>query len=182
MVASPSATGVTKALGCQFSTSTEGRHRLEEFLFGSGLQWAMNGFTDQVRTPMNRLFGKSIPGPLPNPLAKVRWNSAELRLRADGPAEPALLSAGGFDSEDALVLCHSALPENRNLIVDVFRRTDTPRRTVQLTRLELPGVVGSSSVFVYRLAPAAAIPIPAVQVVPEVMVPAPRFEAAPSTF
>ncbi len=182
MVTSPSSTGGSKSLGCQFSTSTAGRHRLEEFLFGSGLQWAMNGFSDQVSTPMNRLFSQSIPGPRPNPLAQIRWNSAELRLRPDGPAEPALLSADGFDSEDALVLCHSALPENRNLIVDVFRRTDTPRKSVQLQRLELPSVVGSSSVFVYRLVPATAVLTPPAPQVPEVMIAAPRFEAAPSTF
>lgn len=169
---------IAKAVGCEFSTSAKGRHRLEEFLFGSDLQWTMNGYSDQVATPMNRLFGRTIPGPVANPLAAVRWNAAELRLQTDGPAESALLSAGSFDAGDTLVLSHTALPEHRDLIVEVFRRTDTPRRTVRLERLALPGALSTSTVFVYRLAALAAA-----ETAPAVFVPleAPRRVDATST-
>ena len=182
LVALAGSDDVAKAVGCQFSTSTKGRHRLEEFLFGSDLQWTMNGYTDQVPTPMSRFFGKTIAGPVFNPLANVRWNAAELRLQADGPVESALLSAGGFEDGATLVLSHSALPENRDLIVEVFRRTDTPRKTVQLQRLALPGVVGASTVFVYRLAPAAVAAGPAVVALPRPIAVPSRLDAVPSTF
>ncbi|MEO5697103.1 MAG: glycosyltransferase [Burkholderiaceae bacterium] len=186
LVALPGNIGVNKAVGCRFWTSAEDRHRLEEFLFGSDLQWTMNGYTDQVATPLSRWFGASIPGPVPNPLANVQWNATEFRLRDDGPGESALMSASGFESGDALVLSHNALPENRDLIVEVYRRTDTPCKRVQLHRVELPDIPGATSVFVYRLAP----PLVAIAPAPEVAAPAVpiatparrRRDAAPSTY
>ena len=180
LVALPGSEGVNKAVGCQFSTSEEGRQKLEEFLFGSDLQWTMNGYTDQVPTPMSRWFGGSVEGPLRSPLADVRWNSAEFRLHRDGPGELALLSAGGVESGQAMVLSHTALPEQRTLIVEVHRRTNASRQAVELQRLEMPRSAGGSTFFVYRVTLAAAGVVETAA--PAAVVAPPRFEAAPSMY
>jgi len=181
LVALPGSEGVHKAVGCQFSTSDEGRQKIEEFLFGSNLQWTMNGYTDQVPTPMSRWLGESVQGPVPSPLADVRWNSAEFRLQRDGPGELALLSAVGVKNGAALVLSHTALPEQRTLFVEVHRRTETPRQAVELQRLELPGGAGGSAVFVYRVTP-VAVSVASQAAPPSGAVAPRRFEAAPSMY
>ena len=151
-VTDPNQHDTVKALGCAFSTSEEGRHRLEEFLFGSDLQWVLNGYTDRIHTPMSRWMPNMIDGPVHNPIADVRWNAAELRVDADGPAEPVLLSAVAMGWSDVYIVSHNALPEKRALILDVYLRTDTPARDVWLQRLSLPGMGGGESrVFVYRI-------------------------------
>lgn len=157
---------VLKAIGCRFATSDEGRQRLEEFLFGSDLQWILNGYTDRVHTPMSRWLQSLVEGPQNNPLADVRWNAAELRVERDGPAEPVLLSAVAPGAAEVFVVSHNALPERRDLILDVHLRTDAPARQVRLERFVPAGAEGSeTSVFVYRLArgdadsaPSASIP------------------------
>lgn len=180
LVALPGSEGVHKAVGCQFSTSDEGRQKLEEFLFGSDLQWTMNGYTDQVSTPMSRWLGGAVEGPVRSPLADVRWNSAEFRLHRDGPGELALLSAGDVESGQTMVLSHTALPEQRTLIVEVHRRTNATRQAVELQRLELPRSAGGSTFFVYRATLAAAGV--AETAAPAAVVAPPRFEAAPSIY
>ena len=77
-IALPGDSGLPKAIGCRFSTSDAGRERIEGFLFGSDLQWLLNGYTDRVHTPMSRWLGGAIEGPAANPLAGLRWNAGEL--------------------------------------------------------------------------------------------------------
>ncbi|MEP7057571.1 MAG: glycosyltransferase [Caldimonas sp.] len=180
----PGQPDVVKALGCQFSTSDEGLHRLEEFLFGSDLQWILNGYSDRVQTPMSRWLPDLVDGPLHNPIADVRWNSAELRVDADGPAEPVLLSATSVRSGDIYIVSHNVLPERRALILDVHLRTDTAARDVWLQRLALPSMGGGeSSVSVYRVT-AQGIRLKSKPVLPASRPAAQprRREAEPSTF
>ena len=162
-VAAPGQPGVTKALGCQFSTSDEGRQRLEEFLFGSDLQWVLNGYTDRVHTPMSRWLPGLIGGPLRNPIAAVRWNAAELRIDSGGPAEPVLLSASALKDADRIyVISYNALPEGRSLILDVHLRTDAVGRDVSLERVALPSLSGGEArVFLYAVTVIAERPVPA---------------------
>ena len=72
----------------------------------------LNGYTDQVHTPMSRLLPGTVPGPGPNPLVHVRWNAGLVRVERDGPAEPVLLSAevdGSADgSSSATTRCRSS--------------------------------------------------------------------------
>ena len=188
-VTDPNQHDTVKALGCAFSTSEEGRHRLEEFLFGSDLQWVLNGYTDRIHTPMSRWMPALVDGPMHNPIADVRWNAAELRVEADGPAEPVLLSAISIKWGDVYIVSHNALPERRALILDVFLRSDTPARDVWLQRLMLPGMGGGDSrVFVYRVIAQGVRPEPMPKAAPLAIADttprvafAPR-EAQPSTF
>ena len=148
-----------KALGLHFVTSPEGRDRLEGFLFGSDLQWALNGYTDQVHTPMSRWMPRLVEGPGPNPLAQVRWNAGAVRVERDGPPETILMSAESESAADAFIVSHHALPEQRDLILDVSRRTDAPACRVRLERLPLSGPGGGDvAVFAYRIVSSTELP------------------------
>jgi cellulose synthase (UDP-forming) len=47
-----------RSLGCEFRWGvSDERTQLEMFLFGSDLQWQLNGLSDRVRTPLERLRG-----------------------------------------------------------------------------------------------------------------------------
>jgi cellulose synthase (UDP-forming) len=64
------------ALGCEFRWGiSDERNQLELFLFGSDLQWRLNGFEDRVRTPLERmrdwLGGAS---PAPRRIAGQHWS------------------------------------------------------------------------------------------------------------
>ena len=138
---------------------------------------------------MSRWLPRLVEGLVHNPLGDVRWNAAELRVERAGPAEPVLLSATAGDSSQVYVVSHNALPEQRDLILEVHLRTDAPPRRVQLERFALPGPGGGKSrVCVYRIAASSldTTPLPAPpMVVPEsaARVERPRgFEAEPSMY
>jgi cellulose synthase (UDP-forming) len=151
-IAAPGDGQDTRAIGCEFSTSDEGRMRVEGFLFGSDLQWILNGYSDRVHTPMSRWIPGIVAGPVHNPFADVRWNAAELRVERDGPPEPVLLSTTRGDSTEIFIVSHNALPERRDLFLDVHLRTDAPTRRVQLERFRLPGLgEGDASLCAYRI-------------------------------
>ena len=173
-----------KAVGLHFSTSKEGRNQLEGFLFGSDLQWVLNGYTDQVDTPMSRLMPRLVPGPGPNPLAQVRWNAGAARVDRNGPAESVLMSARSAGSDDAFVVSHNALPEQRDLVLDVSRRTDAPTCSVRLERLALNGPGGGDiAVFAYRVVSSTELP-PLPAATPQADDPweVPRRQSLPSTY
>lgn len=142
------------ALGCSFSTTVEGRHRLESFLFGSDLQWQVNGYTDQVHTPLSRWLARWVPGPKPHPLAHRRWNSAQLRTSTVAPPLTALVANAG-SGDDELLISYGTLPERQALQLDVFRRTQGTRRWVQLQAMPI-GSASSSPLHAYRMRPAEA--------------------------
>lgn len=177
-----------KALGLHFSTSQEGREQLESFLFGSDLQWVLNGYTDQVHTPLSRVLPQRVTGPGPNPLAQARWNAGTARVDRLGPAESVLISAPSVDAESSFVVSHNALPLGRELILDVSRRTDAPSCSVRLERLALDGPGGGDvAVFAYRIVSSVELPplarvAPAAPAVNDDAWQMPRREAEPSTY
>jgi len=179
----------SKAIGLHFSTSQQGRDQLETFLFGSDLQWVLNGYTDQVHTPLSRCLPALVAGPAANPLAQVRWNAGLVRVERAGPTESVLMSAPAPGADTAFLVSHNALPEQRDLILDVSRRTDAPARCVRLERLLLAGPGGGdSAVYAYRIV--ASAELPALAPVPAAIDPAnddgwnavPPREALPSTY
>ncbi|MEO7338324.1 MAG: glycosyltransferase [Caldimonas sp.] len=189
VVTLPGSPQIVQAIGCKFSTTDEGRQQLEQFLFGSDLQWILNGYTDRIQTPMSRCMPGLVEGPRTNPIAAVRWNAAELRVQRDGPAESVLLSASAEARGQVYVVSHNALPEQRNLILDVYLRSDAQSRRVQLERYVPPFVSGTESrVFVYRLMweeildlPEATVPAAPAEHVPAIETRR-HPEALPSTF
>jgi cellulose synthase (UDP-forming) len=76
------------ALGCEFRWGlSDERNQLEMFLFGSDLQWQLNGLSDRIRTPLERvraLFdddmhrkSRRLAGNQWSPVMYKRVNSAE---------------------------------------------------------------------------------------------------------
>lgn len=148
------------AIGCSFDVPTKGRHRLEIFLFGSDLQWHVNGYTDQVHTPLSRLLPRWVHGPRPHPLADQQWNAAQLSAYPGAVPMVALLSAPGKSEATPLVVSYTALPTDRPLQMQVFRRSAVPLRGVRLEPLSL-GSAASGFVHAYR---ALSAPLPAAPV------------------
>ncbi len=153
----PGSPQVAKAVGVSFSTTDQARLRLERFLYGSDLQWHVNGYCDQVHTPLSRLLPHLVPGPRAHPLSGRQWNCAQLRSEAAAPAETALVATATGGAE-RLLISYRQLPEHQPLLLDTFRRTDAPREAVQLQRVEIdaPGAM----LHAYRVAP-AALPVAA---------------------
>ena len=80
--------GSEPALGCEFRWGlSDERNQLEMFLFGSDLQWQLNGLSDRIRTPLERvraLIGggahrqsRRLAGNQWSPVMYRRVNSAE---------------------------------------------------------------------------------------------------------
>jgi cellulose synthase (UDP-forming) len=153
----PEDTEGPRAIGCSFDTTAEGRHRLESFLFGTDLQWHVNGYTDQVHTPLSRLLPRQVPGPAPHPLAGRRWNAAQLRRHPAAAPLPALVAEPDTADEQPLILSYAALPTQHAMQLQVFRRSEVPHRGVRLEPLALAN--DASGLFhTYRAQPA---PLPA---------------------
>lgn len=144
-----------RAIGCSLITSIEAQMRLERFLFGSDLQWLINGLTDQIHTPLSRLLPGRVAGPAPQPLAGHRWNSAQLSGPPGTPPHAALASLAG--NGDRLVLSYAPLAQDQTLLLDIFARTHSAPEAVRLTQIEH---VEASSLYIYRASP-APVPVPA---------------------
>jgi cellulose synthase (UDP-forming) len=142
-----------RAVGCRVRSTGDGQKRLEAFLFGSDRQWQVNGFTDQIQTPLSRWLPRRVAGPQPHPLADRRWNAAQVHARIDEPGLPALAAAGPQAGSEDLLLSYLPLPTDAPLVLQVFRRTPVPPRGVRLEPLPRTG----GDVFVYRL---VGVPLP----------------------
>lgn len=155
-----------RSIGCSLTVTGPGRVRLEQFLFGSDLQWHLNGVTDRVHTPLSWLMPRWVPGPQPHPLAARQWMAIELRSAAHLPPLQALMSApGAGDKRATYILSFRRLPEETPLILDQFRRAQAPRCGVRLVPADLPG----SSLHAYWALPS---PMPAPRSRPSPAVPA----------
>jgi len=145
--------GRLRAVGCHFETEAEHLHRLETFLFGSDLQWALNSLSDRIHTPMSRLWPGTVQGPRPSELAGVHWNAAELsdpRVARESPVM-ALVSTprdlGGF----AVLLSFTALPVGRNLRLEISNRRPEPAADCQLAPMTL--AASTPGVHLYQVSP-----------------------------
>lgn len=142
---------VPVGLGATFETSTADQKRIERFLFGSNLQWMINGYSDQIHTPLSKLLPRTVAGPAHRPFADMTWNAAEFTSTRGKTAE-ALVPAATSDADARLpVLSFKQLPENEELVLQVFRRKSTRPVSVTLTREEIVEHVGIP-VFAYRAA------------------------------
>jgi cellulose synthase (UDP-forming) len=144
----PGSGGVIKAFGAEYTTGEEERKRLERFLYGSNLQWLINGYGEQAATPLSRLLPRTVAGPARNPFADTRWNAAELRLQGRRKMQ-VLASLRSAATGEAWILSFNPLPEECDLILKSFRRKSQPRQIVRLHRLREYSPIGSG-VFVYQ--------------------------------
>jgi cellulose synthase (UDP-forming) len=113
----PPDAGGPQAVGCEFSwDSASNRNQLEMFLFGSDLQWRLNGFDDRVKTPTERL-GAALSGrrEIPSPRGQ-HWSPLIYRSReATTESGVGFISAVDPSSRSRTVVALRALPRNTRL-------------------------------------------------------------------
>jgi cellulose synthase (UDP-forming) len=109
------------ALGCEFLWGlSDERSRLEMFLFGSDLQWRMNGLEERVRTPLERLRDL-LRGERPGPrrLAGQRWAPLLYRrVNANEDTGVGFISVPRAADEPRTVVSLGLLPPNGRLYAE----------------------------------------------------------------
>jgi cellulose synthase (UDP-forming) len=108
------------ALGCAFRWgTTDDRDQLETFLFGSDLQWRLNGLEDRIRTPLERV-GDALRGARHEPrrLASQQW--LPLLYRRVNSAQEAGIGfiSAAVGSSARTVVSLGVLPENSQLFAE----------------------------------------------------------------
>jgi cellulose synthase (UDP-forming) len=142
--------GTFKAFGGMFNAKPGDQKRIDHFLFGSDLQWVVNGYSDQVDTPFSRLTPGHVPRTRRPPFLDTHWNAGEL-TGMNGETFQVLLSFSKTDrTQSGWLLSFTQVPEDQTLRLDSFRRSDVAPQMVRLQRADGLQQAGST-VFVYRL-------------------------------
>jgi len=149
-----------RGFGFAFTLRKAEQYRLERFLYGSDLQWVLNGYSDQVGTPLSRLLPRRVHGPRARAFALLHWNAAEVTGHSPGAAAQVLVSTSGSDGAQRWVLSYSELPENQDLHLEIFRRTASGNGTVRLQRATIIDVDLPDSVYFYRMRTTDAALVP----------------------
>jgi cellulose synthase (UDP-forming) len=109
------------ALGCEFRWGlSDERNQLEMFLFGSDLQWRLNGFEDRVRTPLERV-GDYWRGERPSRrrLAGENWSPVLYRrVNSELEAGVGFISATERDGATRTLVSLGVLPPNGRLFAE----------------------------------------------------------------
>jgi hypothetical protein len=143
-----------KAFGGMFTAKPGDQKRIDHFLFGSNLQWVVNGYSDQVDTPFSRLIPGHVRRARRPPFLDTHWNAGEL-TGMNGETFQVVLSFSKTDrTQSGWLLSFTHVPEDQTLRLDSFRRTDVAPQMVRLQRADGLQQAGST-VFVYRLTPVA---------------------------
>jgi len=145
----PDHPAVAIGFGGTFSTHAPGEQRLERFLFGSALQWRINGYRDQIDTPLSWLLPQQVPGPERSPFANLHWNAVQLSSPGRLPAQ-ALASAPDLYSGTCWILSFTALPERQDLLMESSARMSSGGRVMQLSRVAVYEE-GGFNLFAYRV-------------------------------
>jgi cellulose synthase (UDP-forming) len=120
------------ALGCAFRWGTvDDRDQLEMFLFGSDLQWRLNGLQDRIRTPLERL-GDLFRGVRHQPRRLVGQHWSPLlyrRVNSQQEVGVGFISATQTEAGERTVVSLGALPENGRLFAEEVTATG-PRGVV----------------------------------------------------
>ncbi len=109
------------ALGCEFRWGlSDERNQLEMFLFGSDLQWRLNGLEDRIHTPLERV-NDAVRGVKHQPrrLARQRWAPLLYRrVNAEAEAGVGFISAEDAKAGARTVVSLGALPANGRLVAE----------------------------------------------------------------
>jgi cellulose synthase (UDP-forming) len=142
--------GTFKAFGGVLKLTPGDQKRIDRFLFGSDLQWVVNGYSDQVDTPLSRLVPGQVQGPRPPQFLDTHWNAAEL-TSPNGRTFQVLQSFSKTDrTQSGWLLSFTRLPEDETLRLDSFRHRDVALQMVRLHRAYGLEQV-ESTVSIYRL-------------------------------
>ena len=142
--------GTFKAFGGMFNAKPGDQKRIDRFLFGSDLQWVVNGYSDQVDTPFSRLIPGHVPRARRPPFLDTHWNAAELTGTNGETFQVVLSFSKTARTQSGWLLSFTQVPEDQILRLDSFRRSDVAPQMVRLQRADGLQQAGST-VFVYRL-------------------------------
>lgn len=140
--------GEYKGCRASLSATTAQQQVIEQFLFGSNMQWLVNGYRDDGRTPLSWLCPSTVSSSRSSPFAGVRWNGGQI-ITENGQHLNALLSTT-TDRSSIWAISFVLLPERKPVQLVAFRNTASNPRVVLLHRRpdqEQAGV----DIYVYRI-------------------------------
>ena len=119
--------GVSKAVGCRLDDSqVDTRVRIEKFLFGSDLEFHLNGLEERQPTPMERLGAVKTAAPqdmVPD-IEAGHWNAVQLS-HASGRPKQHLVALARLDAgqQPSHVLSYLPLPVGESFWMTIHART-----------------------------------------------------------
>ena len=141
------------ALGCEFRWGlSDERNQLELFLFGSDLQWRLNGFEDRVPTPLERVRDL-VRGERParRALARKRWSPVMYRrVNSSHEAGIGFISSSDRDGEPRTIVSLGELPANGRLYAEEVTPAG-PRGVVGRVVDEQVIETHSAPIYLYKL-------------------------------
>ena len=140
-----------RGLSCAMQLASAERERLEAFLFGTNLQWQINGYVDQVSTPLSRLLPRLVAPVLKQLVSARLWKAVQL-IPCDKPGAAAvsgLLSVADGGAQRYL-LSFTALAADRNWLLDGFARRRSALSIVGVDSCREVEIAGGT-LHVYRL-------------------------------
>jgi cellulose synthase (UDP-forming) len=146
------APGAAHAIGCEFHWASAGDcHQLEQFLFGSDLQWRLNGLEDRIRTPLERLREVFNGGRAARMLAGRRW----MPLLYKGAGSGTDVGVGFISTEDdaateRTIVTLGLLPGGGRLQAEEVT-VQGPRSVVGVLASHLRVDTHSTPLYVYQL-------------------------------
>jgi cellulose synthase (UDP-forming) len=144
----------TAALGCEFRWATsDERNQLEMFLFGSDLQWQLNGLSDRIRTPLEKLQGLlGDTGSTPSRrLAAQRWSPILYkRVNAGQGSGVGFISAQDPRTGERTMVSLGVLPRHDRLFAEEVTASG-PRGVVGRVADEEVLETHAAPIYLYRL-------------------------------
>ena len=141
------------ALGCEFRWGfSDERNLLEMFLFGSDLQWRLNGFEDRVRTPLERI-GELLRGERHRrrPLGGERWSPVLYRrINSEVESGVGFISATDREGAPRTLVSLGVLPANSRLFAEEVTPSG-PRGVVGRVRDEQVLETHAAPIYLYNL-------------------------------
>jgi cellulose synthase (UDP-forming) len=141
------------ALGCEFRWGlADERNQLEMFLFGSDLQWRLNGLEDRVRTPLERC-GDWLRGehPARRRLAAQRWSPVLYRrVNSELEAGVGYISGTERDGATRTLVSLGVLPDQGRLFAEEVTAAG-PRGVVGRVGEEQVLETHAAPIYLYKL-------------------------------
>jgi hypothetical protein len=121
------------------------------FLFGSDLQWRLNGFEDRVRTPLECLRDLLRGGRKPRRLARRDWSPVMYRrVNASNEAGIGFISGARREGEARTIVSLGVLPSDSRLYAEEVTPAG-PRAVVGRLAQEQVIETHSSPIYLYEL-------------------------------
>jgi cellulose synthase (UDP-forming) len=117
-----------KAIGCSFEWKREtDRDRLSAFLYGSDLQWRLNQFVEQGRTPIDRMAELTGRRERPGRPETVRWAAALISPAGMPPdvSQVALISVPRVHVDQRTLVSFQRVSTDQEQRVDIITRAGT---------------------------------------------------------